>query len=66
MHDFGASRAYLVTTGRVTQAATRWVSGKPISPAPDTRQPPVGPLLPATGRSPDFRMSLGRFCEGCG
>ena len=30
MHDFGADRAYLVTTGRVTQAAARWVEGKPI------------------------------------
>jgi len=30
MHDFGADRAYLVTTGRVTQSAARWVEGKPI------------------------------------
>lgn len=30
MHDFGADRAYLVTTGRVTQTAVRWAEGKPI------------------------------------
>ncbi len=30
MHDFGANRAYLVTTGRLTQAAAEWVRGKPI------------------------------------
>ncbi len=30
MHDFGANRAFLVTTGRVTQAARDWAGGKPI------------------------------------
>lgn len=30
MHDFGAGRAYLVTTGRLTQAAADWAKGKPI------------------------------------
>ncbi len=30
MHDFGAQRAYLVTTGRLTQAASDWAKGKPI------------------------------------
>lgn len=30
MHDFGAKRAYLVTSGRLTRAATDWVTGKPI------------------------------------
>lgn len=30
MHDFGASRAFLVTTGRVTQSAAKWAEGKPI------------------------------------
>lgn len=30
MHDFGASRAFLVTTGRVTRSAAKWAEGKPI------------------------------------
>ena len=30
MHDFGAQKAYLVTTGRLTRAAVEWVRGKPI------------------------------------
>ena len=30
MHDHRADRAYLVTSGRLTQAATKWVQGKPI------------------------------------
>ncbi len=30
MHDFGADQAYLVTTGRLTDAAVRWAGGKPI------------------------------------
>ena len=30
MHDFGADRAYLVTTGRLTQPAIKWAEGKPI------------------------------------
>lgn len=30
MTDFGASRAYLVTTGSVTEPARRWIHGKPI------------------------------------
>lgn len=30
MHDFGAEKAFLVTTGRMTQAARNWAQGKPI------------------------------------
>jgi restriction system protein len=30
MHYFGANQAYLVTSGRVTTAATEWAKGKPI------------------------------------
>lgn len=30
MHDFGADKAYLVTTGQVTQAARSWAQGKPL------------------------------------
>jgi len=30
MHDFGADRAHLVTTGQLTRAARAWVNGKPI------------------------------------
>ncbi len=30
MHDFGAQRAYLVTTGALSEPARRWVRGKPI------------------------------------
>ncbi|MDO8669837.1 MAG: restriction endonuclease, partial [Dehalococcoidia bacterium] len=30
MHDHGANRAYLVTTGKLTGPAARWVAGKPI------------------------------------
>lgn len=30
MHDFGATRAYLVTSGRLTRAAADWTKGKPI------------------------------------
>jgi len=31
MHDFGAQRAYLVTTGELTAAARAWARGKPIA-----------------------------------
>lgn len=31
MHHYEANRAYLVTTGRLTQAACQWVLGKPIT-----------------------------------
>lgn len=30
MHDFKATKAYLVTTGQLTKAAAEWVKGKPI------------------------------------
>ena len=30
MHDFGADRAYLVTTGQLSRPAAKWVVGKPI------------------------------------
>ncbi|HOG46885.1 MAG TPA: restriction endonuclease [Anaerolineae bacterium] len=30
MHDSGATRAFLVTTGRLTRAALAWAAGKPI------------------------------------
>lgn len=30
MHDFGANRAYLVTTGKLSRPAAKWLAGKPI------------------------------------
>jgi restriction system protein len=30
MHDFGANRAFLVTTGSLTKPAKDWIKGKPI------------------------------------
>jgi restriction system protein len=30
MHDFKATKAYLVTSGQMTRAAVEWVKGKPI------------------------------------
>ena len=58
MHASGASRAYLVTTGRLTKAAEAWVRGKPIEVWDGDRLARLSsPPAPAAASSPTLEAS---------
>jgi restriction system protein len=73
MHDFGVDRAYLVTTGEVTDAARRWARGKPIAiwDGSDLARmaraaAPAPPLNSAASPAQPSPSPAGPTCPRCG
>lgn len=78
MHDFGADRAYLVTAGRLSRPAAKWVLGKPIEvwdgevlaglsmqgTAPRSGAKPGH--LTSSASSPDDAPAMSHRCPKCG
>ena len=68
MHGLRAHRAYLVTTGRLTGPARRWIEGKPITvwEGPDLTRLLLPPGLQAAPRNPAAAALTRLACPRCG